>query len=306
MYKADNINLDLVNLARSKHGLISQHGEITYNHCEDLPSSQPVTFTTEESYITVPTWDAANGGKIVFQFRTNELSGLLMYSVGPPATSDFFAFEVLEGVLYLILDLGSGPLKLRASQQSVSDGLHHRVVLEHKGRSGTVDVDGQEVNYRSVGSSRDLDLTGHLYVGGINTFDGAKKLPRVLYSAMLKYGYVGCMQDLQVNDKKYNLASLAREQQIEGIYDYCRVTGPQCISQPCLHRGSCQEGWNRFICDCAATSYIGATCKECKPVFIIVWLRFKMKIKLCYMIVILCRALPYENKYNKPQSGCLV
>ena len=269
IYKADNINLDIMDMARTRHNLISEHGKITYNRCEDLPSSQPITFTTEESFIRVPTWKAAREGKIVFQFRTNELNGLLMYNLGKPEDSDFFAFEILEGVLYLVLDMGSGPTKVIATPRDVSDGQHHLVVLNHKGRTGKVEVDGEVVSYRMAGDSRELDLDGDLYVGGINTFDGAHRLPRVLYSTMLKYGFVGCMQDLEVNEEKYNLAQLASDQGIEGIEDYCRVMEPQCTAQPCRHRGVCHEGWNRFVCDCAATGHIGSTCKECKiPLYI--------------------------------------
>ncbi|KAJ4432825.1 hypothetical protein ANN_21464 [Periplaneta americana] len=40
----------------------------------------------------------------------------------------------------------------------------------------------------------------------------------------------------------------------------CHVQLPQCDSQPCMNGGLCTEGWNRFICDCTATSFTGPTC----------------------------------------------
>lgn len=34
-----------------------------------------------------------------------------------------------------------------------------------------------------------------------------------------------------------------------------------CSSSPCKHGGRCQEGWNRFLCDCSATPFSGPTCE---------------------------------------------
>lgn len=40
----------------------------------------------------------------------------------------------------------------------------------------------------------------------------------------------------------------------------CHVQPGQCDSQPCMNGGSCSEGWNRYICDCTATSFTGPIC----------------------------------------------
>ena len=59
-----------------------------------------------------------------------------MYNSGAEDTSDFFALEILDGYLYLLLDLGSGATKVKVSQGRVSDGLQHLVLLEHNGKTG--------------------------------------------------------------------------------------------------------------------------------------------------------------------------
>ena len=138
MYKADSINLDLTDLARNRHNLIEIHGDVTFNKCEDLVQSQPITFINEESYVKAPRWDASSSGTIQFQFRTNEQDGLLMFNGGAADTSDFFALEILDGYLYLLLDLGSGVTKVKVTQGRVSDGLQHLVLLEHSGKTGMV------------------------------------------------------------------------------------------------------------------------------------------------------------------------
>ena len=139
MYKADSINLDLTDLARNRHNLIEIHGDVTFNKCEDLVQSQPITFSTEDSYVKAPKWDAKTSGTIQFQFRTNEQDGLIMYNSGAEDTSDFFALEILDGYLYLLLDLGSGATKVKVSQGRISDGLQHLVLLEHNSKTGKIE-----------------------------------------------------------------------------------------------------------------------------------------------------------------------
>ena len=53
----------------------------------------------------------------------------------------FFAMEILDGYLYLHLDLGSGAIKLRASNRKLDEGRWHKVELIRNQRSGTVAVD---------------------------------------------------------------------------------------------------------------------------------------------------------------------
>lgn len=100
MYRADGLNLDLIDLARLRGSVVTVHGSLLFNKCEDMSSLQPVTFMTEESFIEVPVWQAntPGGSTLQFQFRTLEPDALILYSVGPSGTTHFFALEVYEGV----------------------------------------------------------------------------------------------------------------------------------------------------------------------------------------------------------------
>lgn len=48
------------------------------------------------------------------------------------------------------------------------------------------------------------------------------------------------------------------------IVNFCHSDGGSCSSNPCMHGGSCREGWGRFICDCSHTSFVGPTCGKGK------------------------------------------
>lgn len=51
---------------------------------------------------------------------------------------DFFAIEMLDGHLYLLLDMGSGTTKTKAIDKKVNDGEWYHVDFQRDGRSGTL------------------------------------------------------------------------------------------------------------------------------------------------------------------------
>lgn len=51
---------------------------------------------------------------------------------------DFFAIEMLDGHLYLLLDMGSGTTKTKAIDRKVNDGEWYHVDFQRDGRSGTL------------------------------------------------------------------------------------------------------------------------------------------------------------------------
>ena len=164
----------------------------------------------------------------------------------------------------------------------ISDGLPHKVMLDHNAGSGTINVDGVSESYVTPGSDNQLNLDGSLHIGGIYQED---HLPSQMWTSGLDYGYVGCLQDLVMNGDKIDLAGIARDQDTPGVEEYCRVMGNQCPSAPCMHRGTCTEGWNRFVCDCTQTPYTGAMCNQGKTICILIPLQIH---KICnyYLLLI--------------------
>ncbi|XP_077028539.1 neurexin-2-like [Agelaius phoeniceus] len=47
-----------------------------------------------------------------------------------------------------------------------------------------------------------------------------------------------------------------------GVAPLCARDPPRlCASAPCRNGGTCREGWNRFVCDCRGTGYLGPRCE---------------------------------------------
>ncbi|XP_045918568.1 neurexin 3a [Micropterus dolomieu] len=274
VYKNNDIRLELSRLARIVDPKMKIQGEVSYK-CENVATLDPISFETPEAYISLPKWNTKRMGSISFDFRTTEPNGLILFTHGKPQERkdaarsqkntkvDFFAVELLDGSLYLLLDMGSGTIKVKATQTKVNDGAWYHVDIQRDGRSGTISVNSRRTPFTASGESEILDLEGDMYLGGLPNDRTNLILPTELWTAMLNYGYVGCVRDLFIDGRSKDIRQIAEAQNGAGIKPSCtKQTVKQCESHPCKNRGVCKEGWNRFICDCTGTGYWSRTCER--------------------------------------------
>ncbi|KAF9797183.1 hypothetical protein SFRURICE_001829, partial [Spodoptera frugiperda] len=264
-FSADTLRLNLIDLARTGSKLITVTGRLEYA-CTATDSADPVTFTTRDAHLILPKWEAVKTGTISFKFRTNEPNGLVLFNMGAkPPRADLFAVEILNGYIYVHIDLGSGGVRVRASRRRVDDSHWHDFLLRRSGRDGRVTVDGANAEFKTPGESNQLELDGPLYVGGLGSEYSASRTPPALWTAALRQGFVGCIRDLVLNGKPQDLTAYARQQDSASVRPACHVLMKQCVSSPCQHGAPCSEGWNRPLCDCSMTSYGGPTCGRETP-----------------------------------------
>lgn len=128
--------------------------------------------------------------------------------------------------------------------------------------AGTISVNSRRTPFTASGESEILDLEGDMYLGGLPTDRSNLILPTELWTAMLNYGYAGCIRDLFIDGRSKNIRQIAEDQKAASIKPSCsKQSGKQCESYPCKNQGVCKEGWNRFICDCTGTGYWSRTCE---------------------------------------------
>lgn len=107
-----------------------------------------------------------------------------------------------------------------------------------------------------------LDLDGDMYLGGLPEDSGGLPLPPEVWTASLRLGFVGCVRDLFLDGRSKDLRRLAELQSSPGVSSFCtRETHRRCGPEPCAHGGRCREGWNRHVCDCTGTGYLGPNCE---------------------------------------------
>ncbi|KAG9475377.1 hypothetical protein GDO78_003675, partial [Eleutherodactylus coqui] len=284
VYKNNDFKLELSRLAADGDSKMRLSGDLLFR-CENVPSLDPVTFQVAEAFLRLPRWETKKAGSISFDFRTTEPNGLLLFSQGRartgggpagavpgsvatgrperPPKADYFAVELLEGTLYLLLDLGSGGIKVKASHKKVNDGEWCHVDIQRDGRKGSISVNSRNTPFQVGGDSEILDLDGEMYLGGLPEPREDLQLPPEVWTASLGLGFVGCIRDLFVDGKSRDIRQLAEAAGAAGVAPFCtRETQRHCTNAPCRNGGQCREGWNRFICDCVGTGYLGDTCER--------------------------------------------
>ncbi|XP_024098198.2 neurexin-1 isoform X26 [Pongo abelii] len=273
VYKNNDVRLELSRLAKQGDPKMKIHGVVAFK-CENVATLDPITFETPESFISLPKWNAKKTGSISFDFRTTEPNGLILFSHGKPRHQkdakhpqmikvDFFAIEMLDGHLYLLLDMGSGTIKIKALLKKVNDGEWYHVDFQRDGRSGTISVNTLRSPYTAPGESEILDLDDELYLGGLPENKAGLVFPTEVWTALLNYGYVGCIRDLFIDGQSKDIRQMAEVQSTAGVKPSCsKETAKPCLSNPCKNNGMCRDGWNRYVCDCSGTGYLGRSCER--------------------------------------------
>uniref|UniRef100_A0A671PXR2 Neurexin-2-like n=1 Tax=Sinocyclocheilus anshuiensis TaxID=1608454 RepID=A0A671PXR2_9TELE len=268
VYTNNEFRLELSRLAELRDPKVTLHGDLTFR-CEDVAALDPVSFDTPTAYVTLPRWNTKKTGSVSFDFRTTEPNGLLLFSHGRLQGSkdrrpkvDFFAMELLEGFLYLLMDMGSGSIKVKVGNKKVNDGEWCHVDFQREGRKGQDTARSLQVPFSTNEGSEILDLDGEMYLGGLPEDSGSLPLPPEVWTARLRLGFVGCVRDLFIDGRSKDLRRLAELQSAPGVSSFCtRETHRRCSSEPCAHGGRCREGWNRHVCDCTGTGYLGPNCE---------------------------------------------
>lgn len=219
------------------------HGNPIKGCTESKSHFDPVTFATSESYLALPKWECSDEGRISLKIRTNEGSGVILYSSGIKnmkenshrfndggdhhTSFDFFAVELLDGHVFMLMNQGSGSVRLKATTRRVDDGQWHTISVERKGKSGRVNVDDSGVDFITPGTSAQLDLEGPLFLGGIggsyhgdhqlmgsghsrstlksspkSTIGSSGAIPAELWAGSLGHGFVGCVRDLVISHEE--------------------------------------------------------------------------------------------------------
>lgn len=129
--------------------------------------------------------------------------------------------------------------------------------------AGTISVNTLRTPYTAPGESEILDLDDDLYLGGLPENKAGLVFPTEVWTALLNYGYVGCIRDLFIDGQSKDIRQMAEIQSTAGVKPSCsRETAKPCLSNPCKNNGVCRDGWNRYVCDCSGMGYLGRSCER--------------------------------------------
>ncbi len=307
-FKSDTISLNLIDLALNDSSYIKKEGTIQKS-CRKV--MDPITFSSPQSYIPVPTWkDYPKFFSFSIEFQTTENYGVLAYILGPntntnsvnknksPSSSlmslnrDFFSLEIHNRFLNAYFNLGTSYIRHEIVHEHVSSGKSHQISVEINDNHALFKFDQRpETSIRLSNTPNEvLELMGPLIIGGIYpnhimpaSSNPSIKIPPYFYSGMLGNGFVGCIQDVEVNGQYVNLTQFALLEAVSGVNsEMCTPMPNQCDIGNCMNDGICLEGWNRFFCDCSATGFNGPICNQRKfyLIFFNIFLKYRSFILL--------------------------
>uniref|UniRef100_A0A8C7X481 Si:ch211-186j3.6 n=1 Tax=Oryzias sinensis TaxID=183150 RepID=A0A8C7X481_9TELE len=221
---------------------------------------------------------------VSLEFITDVAEGLLLYS-GPLAQlqawdhEDFMALELIDGTPTLKINHGSGTVVLQLpGNVNVADRRWHRLdvrsnskevkltldrcagaaVAEKEGLGSWVTTEDHfscEVTGVTPNADRHLNMSQVLQLGGVN-----EDIPYI-YPQLQHKHFTGCIRNLVVDSKLYDLGSPADSQSSS---PGCLTTDSSCVNMgfpSCGHRGRCHGEWGSFSCQCVP-GYTGYQCEE--------------------------------------------
>jgi len=188
------------------------------------------------------------------------------------------AIELVDGILYLVLNLGSGSLRLQATTSPIKDRHWHTVELGLMERRGKLTVDEEMTEFSTPGTSMTLDLGNvfqwiilkyrvdfpddKIFIGG---WSKGVQVKAQVWSRTLGRSFLGCLRDFHLNGRTLNLAQLAINRNLSHgrVVNGCIDTPvSQCSPKSCSSNGRCIEGWHRFKCDCSQVLKSGIFCEK--------------------------------------------
>ncbi|GMT09081.1 hypothetical protein PFISCL1PPCAC_378, partial [Pristionchus fissidentatus] len=269
IYRSAAIALPFVQLSDRGFGLslMRTGGELSFS-CSS-PSAPPdvLSFLKGDvhSLIELPKWNAMNSGTLSFHIRPLDNDGIVLFHGATLGGSDYVAFELIDGHLFLVLNLGSGAVRLQTTAHRLTEGHNwHSVQLERQGRNGHVIVDNIKTDFSTPGVSANLIIDDPVFLGGVPA-NSNLQFPSSVWSIGLRKGFVGCIKNVRFNGITSKISAAFEAQNTTGITVGCSLPPTpvdHCSSSPCQNFGHCENAFGTFKCDCAHTNMDGLTCAQ--------------------------------------------
>ncbi|XP_050438780.1 neurexin-1a isoform X2 [Adelges cooleyi] len=271
-YSSDGVRkYDFLEMGKTGSSSIRVVGRLQYS-CQDFGMNDPVCLSTPRSFLMLPNWEGTTSGSISVKFRTNEPDGLLFFSRGQTEhTAGAYAVEIVDGRVYVYLDLGTGGTRFEISPDNakINDGEWHEFSIWRNDRDIHCTIDDYPSDFMTIGDSNQLHLQNGIMLGFGGRAVYHKKVPPGVWTLSMETGFVGCVRDLVVDGVTINLVGLSLEQDRVSVTSHCPEPSEFIGCQPdtCYNGGICRQGWNRVICDCWPTEYDGVACTRDTPAY---------------------------------------
>ncbi|CAL1547650.1 unnamed protein product [Lymnaea stagnalis] len=224
-----------------------------------VPAVTSITLKNEGHYFRLQEpLSAERGNSLSLKFQTIKDRGLILYATSNLVGKNFIALEIYDGKLYFVHNFGGRSKRTLLSDREVSDGQSHEFSLRFHDNLMALTVDGENKRIPLEANEqwpRNLSEYSPINVGG----HGPYLMP---WHTWARTGYLGCIEDLRINNRLIGWQGYIQSQQLYGIVDATCTAMPRDCStrRPCV-RGYCINKWGGYTCDCRATEFTGEQCE---------------------------------------------
>ncbi|XP_066507676.1 chondroitin sulfate proteoglycan 4-like [Hoplias malabaricus] len=167
-----------------------------------------ISFFSSKAYMSLPVWDVPQEGVFECEFLTSAEEGLLLYSSA--GQGDFVALEIRDRHLVAVVRIGGSKTALRTTA-AVNKGGWHLVQLYLAPKSLHLTLDEETLSSSLGAKSRPLQLSGTLFLGGVDLSTRAEIRRNGLLSVVGKRigggSFKGCLRYIKVNNQSMGLSS---------------------------------------------------------------------------------------------------
>lgn len=162
-----------------------------------------------------PRIDPCAETRISIELKPETENGLVMY-IGPMTymerlpISDFLALELVDGYPILMVDYGTGAVRIHHNYTKLETGRFHVVDILLTKNSAEMTVDHCKLSgcmslKAPQGKNEFLNVNAPIHLGGSSVnLDVLRSAFNWTYAPSMR-GYIGCIKNLTINDVTYNL-----------------------------------------------------------------------------------------------------
>ncbi|XP_022230435.2 chondroitin sulfate proteoglycan 4 [Drosophila obscura] len=238
-------NINIIKRAKDRTGHTTSTG-VSWTCSTEFDGSikDSISFLKNDSYSLMLKESHATGETLSLQFRTMASAGIIYFNGG----FDFILLEIEDHRLKVTFNK-AGSLVQFMTNESISDGKWHRVLLRYNAAIAELHLDDATSGYRGAHANEtkaSINLEKSVFFGGVQ-----EEMRRRLIGKGLRINEIsfkGCMRDLMVNDLPLGFGemSISRHLALNCLWKY-----PCQEYNPCLKSGICsQHGVDEFICYC--------------------------------------------------------
>ncbi|XP_045156658.2 chondroitin sulfate proteoglycan 4-like [Mercenaria mercenaria] len=197
----------------------------------DAPRDSPTSLKSETSFISFSHLHPTNDRTVSFLFQTESTSALLVFSFNRHSThKSFIALELVNGKLQLTVCKGKETMSVISDM--LIDNNWHQVDLSVTSYMIELSVDGVHKS-QAFGDKSGAIYGGLIFIGGVNHVGRAivinERLESLKGENSLKGGMIGCIRNIVINSRVYNIHDIHASRLIGAECDKAEI----CVSGDC-------------------------------------------------------------------------